>query len=149
LNYFNYKIDTKIDFYIDNILAYVSFDVVWVTIVLTFYLFISYIGVKYFDWEREEILIKNDELKANLFWTHRSTSLCIIYIYSLVFLFCFFIVAILKQNNIISFDIVLFNILTYVNMLSTIVFLTYTVQFEYNYYKFHWRKNKEYLKWKK
>jgi hypothetical protein len=28
LNYFNYKIDTKIDFYIDNILAYVSFDVV-------------------------------------------------------------------------------------------------------------------------
>jgi hypothetical protein len=136
------------DFYIDNIVAYISFDVVWIsftTLLLIYYLL--YLN-KYFDWKREDILYYNDQLKAKLFWTHRNKLFLYIYIYLIVYIWCFFILFFCKEFGIIYIDVFVFGICVRFYFLSLILYLIFKIQFKFNYYKFHWKKNKEYLKWK-
>jgi hypothetical protein len=150
LNYFQIEISNKMDFYIDNIVAYISFDVVWIsftTLLLIYYLL--YFN-KYFDWNREYLLLKHDNLREKLFWTHKTQFLCNLFLITSCYWRLYFSVSVILK---IIFKIIIpidgyYSILFWFFVICILIDLIFWIQFNFAYYKFHWRKNKEYILWK-
>lgn len=148
LIYFKIEIPVKIDFYFENIVAYISFSNIWAIVSLMIFLIILYLKNLYFLISREQILFKNEQLRMKLFWTYRTQLLYDIYFFVKIFLVLFYIMLFFKDVLGFQIDELKFNFYVHFHMLNCLIFLIYNIQFYYNYYKFLWWKNEEYLKWK-
>lgn len=138
IEYFGIILDNRLDFYIDNIIAYISWDVVWISMgfLWTIY-FLSYY-YSLFDWKKNELLFYDEELQSQLFWTHRTQLLCDIY----CFCFCYWrfcvgcgmLYQVFFHKHLPSFFLIDFFVI--LGFLCACICVIYTIQFNVAYYNY-------------
>lgn len=127
-NYFNLTFVDKLDFYLDNIVAVISWDVVWVTLCLIIYIYVDYIYLYFFDWSKENILVTDLSLQKKLFWCFRNDFLRYLSIFFSIYIRFFIFVAIFSKifNEVFLFFLVF---IFFISFFGSIVFwLQFTIQ---------------------
>jgi len=143
LNYFKIEIPSELDFYFDNLVAYISWDVVYTTIVIMWWLYIEYMIYIVFDWSKEDILLKDDELNKKLFWYFRNNFLlnlsrfCSItwrLLFSIPLIDNYF--HIISNKNLLMFFLLFF-------IFCVIVSMVFWFQYNFMWYWYIYRRNEK------
>lgn len=142
LDYFEIKINSKIDFYIDNVIAYISWDVVWASIGCFLTIYIYTLNEYFFDWKKNEMLFKDKKLAEKLFWAHSTQLHCDVYMFCWCYWrlwigSCMWYTIIYK---VMVPDLLWIRIGFLLCIICFIIASIYTVQFQIAYYKFLWKK---------
>jgi len=143
LNYFGFEIPVKIDFYLDNIIAYVSLDAVYSTIFGMIMLIFEYLICTKIDWRREEIILTNVKLRQDLFWCFKNdyflnlSRFCSIYwrLFISVILYDYYFH--INNRKLLLFFVILY-------LVSVIGAIIFWIQYTIMWYWFLYRKNEEY-----